>query len=144
MGGLIVREAHQLGWSVGILPQKNFKNSGFCWCILERFWVHLTSADTRALTARASRIVSQSQRHGDRAKKERAPLLELRPPMLKGVGPSNTRIWGRIYGMRASVVATIRGKTDWPLISGGAAPIPKVLGGLQPPQPPPASYATVS
>ena len=48
--------------------------------------VQLTSAHTRALTARASRIVSRSQRHGDEAKKERAPLLEPGPPALKGVG----------------------------------------------------------
>ena len=48
--------------------------------------VQLTSAHTRALIARASRIVSRSQRYGDGAKKEHAPSLEPRFPALKGVG----------------------------------------------------------
>ena len=99
MGGLIARKARQLGESGGMLPQINCKIQGFACAFWSGFGtselrVHLTSADTRALTARASRIVSRSQRHGDGAKKERAPLLEPRPPALKGVGPSNTRIWG--------------------------------------------------
>ena len=110
-----------------MVPQKNLKIQGFAGAFWSGFGtsqlrVHLTSGDTRALTVRASRIVSRSRRHGDRAKKERAPLLEPRPAALKGVGPSNTRIWGRIYGTRASVVATIREKTDWPLFSGGRCP----------------------
>ena len=85
MGGLIAREARQLGGCGGMLHQKNFKIQGFAGAFWSGFGtselrVQLTSADTRALTARASRIVSRSQRHGDRAKKERAPLLEPRPP----------------------------------------------------------------
>ena len=63
---------------------------------------------TRALTGRASCIVSRSQRHGDGAEKERAPLL----------GSYNSR------------------KDRLAIYSGGAAPVPKILGGLQPPQPP--------
>ena len=75
----------------GQASQKNFKIQGFAcafWSGFDTFElrVQLTSAHTRALTARASRIVSRSQRHGDRAKKERAPLLEPRSPTLKGVG----------------------------------------------------------
>ena len=70
-------------------PQKSFKVQGFAgafWSGFDTFElrVQLTSAHTRALTAHASRIVSRSQRHGDGAKKERAPLLEPRPPTLKG------------------------------------------------------------
>ena len=81
-----------------MLPQKILKfrvllvHSGAVLVYTSELRVHLTSADTRALTARASRIVSWSQRHEDRAKKERAPLIEPRPPALKGAGPSNTRI----------------------------------------------------
>ena len=68
-----------------MLPQKYFKIQGFTGAFWSGFGtfqlrVHLTSADTRALTARASLIVSRSRRRGDRAKKERAPLLEPRPP----------------------------------------------------------------
>ena len=59
-----------VGRSEGMLPQKNFKIQGFA----DAFWssfgtselrVQLTSAHTLPLTARASRIVSRSQRHGD-------------------------------------------------------------------------------
>ena len=79
-----------------MLPRKKFKIQGFAGAFWSGFdtselRVQLTSAHTRALTARASRIVSRSQRHGDGAKKERAPLLEPRPP-LKGVGASNRSI----------------------------------------------------
>ena len=85
MGGLIAREARKLGGSGGMVLQKNFKIQGFAGAFWSGFdtselRVHLTSADTRALTARASRIVSRSQKHGEGAKKERAPLLEPRPP----------------------------------------------------------------
>ena len=93
--------------------------------------MQLTSAPTSTPTARASRMVS----HGDGAKKERAPLLEPRPSQAERRGWSLIQAYGSVYS-RTAVVATIRKKTDWPLIKGGAAPFPKVLGGLQPPQPP--------
>ena len=75
----------------GHAPPEKFKIQGF----VGAFWsgfdtselrVQLTSAHTSVPTARASRIVSRSQRHGDGAKKKRAPLLEPRPPMLNSVG----------------------------------------------------------
>ena len=75
----------QLGESGGMLPQKNFKLKGFAGAFWSGFdtselRVQLTSAHTCALTARASRIDSRKQRHGDGAKKERETLLEPRPP----------------------------------------------------------------
>ena len=68
----------------------------------------MTNAHTRALTAHASRIVSRSQRHGDGAKKERAPLLEPRPPALRPL----IQAYGGVYS-RTAVVVTIREKTDY-------------------------------
>ena len=56
--------------------------------------VQLTSAHIHALTARAGHIVSQSQRNGDGAKKERVPLLEPHPTALKSMG-SLIQAYGR-------------------------------------------------
>ena len=75
----------------GHAPPEKFKIQGFVVALWSGFdtselRVQLTSAHTSAPTTRASRIVSRSQTHGDGAKKERAPLLEPRPPTLKGVG----------------------------------------------------------
>ena len=68
-----------------MLPQKNLKIQGFVGAFWSSFGtselrVQLTSAHTRALTARESPIVSRSQRRWDGAKKERAPILEQRSP----------------------------------------------------------------
>ena len=60
--------------SGGMLPQKISKIQGFVGAFWSGFGtselrVQLTSAHTHALTARASCIVSRSQRHGDGSRK---------------------------------------------------------------------------
>ena len=68
----------------GMLPQKKIKIQGFAGVFWSGFGtselkVQLTGAHTCALTARASRIVSKNQRHGDGAKKERAFIRATSP-----------------------------------------------------------------
>ena len=101
--------------------------------------MQLTSAHTHTRTncACESHSLEEPAADVDGAKKERSPLIEPRPPALKGV-------WPLIYLLADGRCSY---NTAWPLIQGGAALVPKVLGRLQPPQPPPpppfpASYAT--
>ena len=125
-GGLVRRTCAQSApprvvW--GHAPQKIFKIqgvSGAFWCDfgIYELRAQLTSAHTQTLRVRVAA-----------AQKERAPLIEPHLPRRKC-----TRMrWAYTY-LRTAVARVSSFKR--PLIQGGATPVLRVLGGLQPPQPP--------